>query len=126
MPGQHSLAHLLSFISTPAEALTMAIQFDLFDLDQDGRFPIRAKPWSLAEFKSITARSQKLAQKENEACPLTLLETHDAGRCVSRFGDDAAEWRERVAKLLGCYQGTMSGAVIIYQGRKLVFCGGSC
>lgn len=107
--------------------------------------------WKLSEFKRLTAFMQQLADPEHKAHALTYLENHDQvcdsfpsmldlsrrrgltfalvplrappcqARCVSRFASDAPEHRLASSKMLATHLLTLSGSLIIYEGRASCF-----
>ncbi|KAK4046228.1 hypothetical protein OIO90_006620 [Microbotryomycetes sp. JL221] len=121
LPHTPDLADILSFVSEEARQMNMVIQFDLADLDHNhGRFPLLLEPWTLQEWKRITADSQAIANPINKAWVTTYLENHDQARSVSRFGSEAtSELRETSAKMLATYLLTLTGTPIIYQGEEI-------
>jgi oligo-1,6-glucosidase len=48
-----------------------------------------------------------------------FLENHDHARSVSRYANDAPEWRTAAAKLLALFHTTQAGTVFVYQGQEL-------
>ncbi|KAK4045947.1 hypothetical protein OIV83_006500 [Microbotryomycetes sp. JL201] len=121
LPHTPNLEDILSFVSEDAKQMSMVIQFDLADLDHNhGRFPLLLEPWTLQQWKRITAESQAVAQPGNRAWVTTYLENHDQARSVSRFGSDAtSELRIASAKMLATYLLTLTGTPIIYQGEEI-------
>lgn len=75
--------------------------------------------WTLQEFKRLTAFAQQLADPENKAHALSYIENHDQARAVTRFASDAPGHRVASGKLIATYLLTLSGSLIIYEGRAL-------
>lgn len=48
-----------------------------------------------------------------------FCENHDQGRAVSRYANDAPEWREKSAKMLALAFCAMTGTLFIYQGQEI-------
>ena len=48
-----------------------------------------------------------------------FIENHDHSRSVTRFGNDADEWRAVSAKMLAILQITQTGTLYIYQGEEI-------
>ena len=48
-----------------------------------------------------------------------FCENHDNGRSVSRFGNDATEWRDKSAKMLAMCFAMQTGTLFLYQGQEL-------
>ncbi|KAM0790381.1 hypothetical protein ACM66B_003263 [Microbotryomycetes sp. NB124-2] len=121
LPHTPNLEDILSFVSEDAKQMSMVIQFDLADLDHNhGRFPLLLEPWTLQQWKRITADSQAVAHPRNKAWVTTYLENHDQARSVSRFGCDVTpELRVASAKMLATYLLTLTGTPIIYQGEEI-------
>ncbi len=76
-----------------------------------------APAMDLPELRDILVRWQKgLA---DEGWNSLYLSNHDQPRCVSRFGDDSAGYRDLSAKMLGTVMHMMRGTPYIYQGEEL-------
>ncbi len=76
-----------------------------------------AQPLTLPELKGILSKWQTGLQ--GKAWNSLYLSNHDQPRCVSRFGNDAPEYRELSAKMLGTMNHMMQGTPYIYQGEEL-------
>lgn len=95
--------------------LNMVFQFDIVNLDRDNQGQWRA--WQLPEFKEIFARHA--AGLDQHSWSTVFISNHDTPRPVSRYGDDAPEWRVRSAKVLQTLLLTQRGTPFIYQGDEL-------
>lgn len=102
------------------------------------RYPLMAQEWNLSDFKRITKDTQALTNPENKAWAISYVENHDQAvspdtlfaslekltiflffqRCISRFGSDSPKYRVSSGKMLATYLLTLSGTIIIYQGRE--------
>ncbi len=52
-------------------------------------------------------------------CQTSFLESHDAARSVSRFGDGNPDNRFKIAKLLAMLQTTLGGTLYVHQGQEI-------
>ncbi len=74
-------------------------------------------PMDLTELKQVLSRWQySLAE---EGWNSIYLSNHDQPRCVSRFGNDSAEYRVLSAKMLATAMHMLKGTPYIYQGEEL-------
>lgn len=118
-PATPELEDVLKFVSTKSAELDMVIQFDLADLGRGGRWILLHQPYTLGQWKTITQQAQRLAEPQNDAWAVTYLENHDQARSITRYASDAPEHRVAASKMLATYLLTVSGTIIIYQGREL-------
>jgi oligo-1,6-glucosidase len=54
-----------------------------------------------------------------DAWTTVCSENHDNGRSVSRFANDAPEWRDKSAKMLAVWMTGLTGSLFIYQGQEI-------
>lgn len=96
--------------------LNMIFQFDVVSVDRGITF-WEWRPYSLVALKGIFTRYE---QGLDENCWNTVfLSNHDNPRPVSRFANDAPEFRAYSAKLLATLLLTLKGTPFIYQGDEL-------
>lgn len=74
-------------------------------------------PVPLTEFKQIIGKWQTALY--GKAWNSLYLSNHDQPRCVSRFGNDTPEYRDRSAKMLATCMHMLQGTPYIYQGEEL-------
>lgn len=99
--------------------LSMVFHFEHVDLggtDDDGS-KWNQNPVPLVEFKQVMSKWQTAL--EGKAWNSLYLQNHDQPRCVSRFGNDSPEYRDRSAKMLATCIHMMQGTPYIYQGEEL-------
>ncbi|GAA6059558.1 hypothetical protein JCM10212_000614 [Sporobolomyces blumeae] len=118
LPNTPRVEDVLKYIARPSRELDTVIQFDIAMLANSG-WKFMKTPWKLSKFKQLTKNGQTLADPSNEAWAINHLENHDISRCISRFGNDAPEYRVQSAKMLATYMLTLSGTPIIYQGQEI-------
>jgi len=97
--------------------LNMVFQFEHMDVDSGryGKWDI--KPWKLTDLKRILGKWQR--ELDGRGWNSLYLNNHDQPRMVSRFGNDAPEWRRTSAKMLATMIHTLQGTPYIYQGEEI-------
>lgn len=96
--------------------LNMVFQFDHVDAQgKYGKWTDRKRP--LPELKAILSKWQ--TELYGEAWNSLFWDNHDQPRAVSRFGNDAPEYRTTSAKMLATCLHMMQGTPYIYQGEEL-------
>ncbi|MBR5047700.1 MAG: alpha-glucosidase, partial [Eubacterium sp.] len=76
-----------------------------------------APAMDLPELKQVLARWQEGLSRDGWNS--LYLSNHDQPRCVSRFGDDSAAYRQVSAKMLATAMHMLKGTPYIYQGEEL-------
>lgn len=115
-PGITSEDALLT--TDPARAeLDMVFQFEHVGLEHQGHKFNTARPLGLWELAGNLARWDR--EVGERGWNSLYLENHDQPRSVSRWGDDAPEWRERSAKALAGMLHAHRGTPYVYQGQEL-------
>ncbi|MBS1668640.1 MAG: alpha-glucosidase [Bacteroidetes bacterium] len=106
----HSFEDAHNLVDADRKELNMAYAFDAVDL---------AKPegYSLINFKKIFTRWDSAFA--NQGWLSIFLANHDQARLVSRFGNDAPEYRELSSKMLTTFLLTMRGTPYYYNGDEL-------
>lgn len=112
---------VLRYVSAQAEELDMIFQFDITHLGQgppgsDNKYDFTE--WHLPEMKKIVAKWQTFIHG-TDGWTTVFCENHDNGRSLSRFGDDAPEWREKSAKMLALCFAVQTGTLFLYQGQEI-------
>lgn len=96
--------------------LNMVFQFEHVDIgNKDNKW--NRNPVPLVEFKKILGKWQ--TELYDKAWNSLYLSNHDQPRCVSRFGNDSPEYRDRSAKMLATCMHMLQGTPYIYQGEEL-------
>ena len=107
------------YVEPGRKELCMLFQFDIFGIDtgKDGKFS--PSGWQLKDLKAIIAKWQQALSFSSGAWQTVFLESHDAARSVSRFGDRTPENRLKVAKMLAMLETTLSGTLFMHQGQEI-------
>lgn len=105
-------AHL--FTDADRGELSMIFHFDLVRL---GRPHWRDDGWTVPGFTAALDRIETASGPRG--WNTSFLGNHDNPRAVSRFGDDAPEWRERSAAALAAVSLLQRATPFIYQGEEL-------
>jgi glycosidase len=92
----------------------MVFTFELHDIDGNRVDPMKVRKFELTEFKDIIRKYQQDLYATG-AWNSLYLGNHDQARCVTRFANDAPEFRARSAKLLATLHNTLCGTVYVYQ-----------
>lgn len=96
--------------------LNMVFQFEHVEIgNKDDKW--NRNPVPLVEFKQIIGKWQ--TELYGKAWNSLYLSNHDQPRCVSRFGNDSPEYRDRSAKMLATCMHMLQGTPYIYQGEEL-------
>lgn len=97
---------------------SQVFQSDTVDLGMGSIFKYQTKPfnWKLKDLKDSITRTQSIISG-TDAWTTVFMENHDQARSISRFGNDAPEWRVRSGKMLASMNAALSGTLYIYQGQ---------
>lgn len=119
VPHTYEEAEIRRYIEPDRRELDMLFQFDLFDLDSGEGGKFTPSGWQLKDLKSTIAKWQQSLSFSSGAWQTVFLESHDAARSVSRFGDGAIDNRFKVAKMLAMLETTLSGTLFMHQGQEI-------
>ncbi|OAL49734.1 alpha-glucosidase-like protein maltase [Pyrenochaeta sp. DS3sAY3a] len=112
---------VIPYVSAVQKELDMVFQFDITHLGQgppgaNDKYDFAA--WRLPEMKAIVQKWQCFVEG-TDAWTTVFNENHDNGRSVSRFANDAPEWREQSAKMLALWLCGQTGTLFLYQGQEI-------
>ena len=115
--GNISEEDVIKFAGEDGNELNMIFQFEHTELA-----PCKVGKWTdvkpeLKDLRDCLNRWQ--TRLEGKAWNSLYLDNHDQPRCVSRFGNDAPEYRELSAKMLATMLHMMKGTPYIYQGEEI-------
>lgn len=111
-------AQALQYAGFDSGELNMVFTFQHMDLGLDREYGRWVQhPWSLVELKRIMSQWQ--VALHGKAWNSLYWNNHDQPRVVSRFGNDAPQWRVQSAKLLAAVLHCLQGTPYIYQGEEL-------
>ncbi|WP_323989804.1 alpha-glucosidase [Nguyenibacter sp. L1] len=102
------------FTESARRELDMVFAFDIVHVDRQGW---RKIAWPLSKLKEIYAAAGR--PRSPDSWNTVFLDNHDQPRAVSRFGNDAAPFREVSAKAIATLLLTQCGTPFIYQGEEL-------
>lgn len=105
------------YASLDGKELNMVFQFEHVDLDGGKYGKWTDRRVNLREFKQVMTSWQ--TGLEGKAWNSLFLGNHDQPRSVSRFGNDAPEYREVCAKMLATCLHMLKGTPYVYQGEEL-------
>ena len=112
---------VIPYVSARNKELDMVFQFDITHLGQGppgGTSKYDFTSWTLPEMKRIVEKWQTFIDG-TDAWTTVFNENHDNGRSVSRFTNDASEWRDKSAKMLAIWLAAQSGTLFLYQGQEI-------
>ncbi|MBS1796341.1 MAG: alpha-glucosidase [Acidobacteria bacterium] len=111
--------NVLDFVDEDRRELNMSYHFDISNLGHKDLAKKLMDPagWDFREFKRIFARWDAVFREKGWGT--VYLGNHDFPRMVSRWGNDAPEWREISSKLLTTFLLTMRGTIYYYFGDEL-------
>jgi oligo-1,6-glucosidase len=114
-------ASVVPYVSALEKELDMVFQFDITHLGQGppgSHDKYDFAEWKLTEMKRIVEKWQCFIEG-TDAWTTVFNENHDNGRSVSRFANDAPEWRVRSAKMLAFWLMGQTGTLFLYQGQEI-------
>ena len=111
--------NVLNFVDEDRRELNMSYHFEISNLGHKDLAKKLMSPegWDFLEFKEIFRRWD--AVFTDKGWGTVYLGNHDFPRMVSRWGDDAAEFREMSSKMLTTFLLTMRGTPYYYFGDEL-------
>lgn len=112
---------VIPYVSAQEKELDMVFQFDITHLGQGppgSNVKYDFAPWQLQDMKRIVEKWQCFIQG-TDAWTTVFSENHDNGRSVSRFANDAPEWRDKSAKMLALWLMGQTGTLFLYQGQEI-------
>jgi len=112
---------VLPYVSAREKELDMVFQFDITHLGQGapgGNSKYDFTVWKLPEMKRIVEKWQTFIDG-TDGWTTVFNENHDNGRSVSRYGNDAPEWKEKSAKMLALWLVVQTGTLFLYQGQEI-------
>ena len=107
------------YVEPERKELCMLFQFDLFGIDIGSGGKFTASGWQLKDLISTIAKWQQSLSFSSGAWQTVFLESHDAARSVTRFGDRGNDNRFKVAKMLAMLETTLSGTLFMHQGQEI-------
>lgn len=112
---------VIPYVSALEKELDMVFQFDITHLGQgppgcNDKYDFAE--WKLPEMKKIVEKWQSFIEG-TDAWTTVFNENHDNGRSVSRFANDAPEWRKQSAKMLAVWLIGQTGTLFLYQGQEI-------
>ncbi len=111
-------ATAMNFVDPDRKELDMSYHFEGVDLGYEKGFYKKMNPnWSLVEFKKIYSDWDSVFA--NKGWGTIYLANHDQPRMVSRWGNDAPEFREASSKMLTTFLLSMRGTPYYYYGDEL-------
>ena len=111
---------VLRYVSAKERELDMVFQFDIMRLGQGNGFQDKYDftPWKLPEMKRAVEKWQTFITG-TDGWTTVFNENHDSGRSISRFANDAPEWKEKSAKMLALWLIAQTGTLFLYQGQEI-------
>jgi oligo-1,6-glucosidase len=111
--------NVLDFVDEDRRELNMSYHFDISNLGHKDLAKKLMSPegWNFLEFKEIFSKWD--AVFDEKGWGTVYLGNHDFPRMVSRWGNDAPEFRELSSKMLSTFLMTMRGTPYYYFGDEL-------
>jgi oligo-1,6-glucosidase len=108
----------LNFVDADRKELDMGYHFEGVDLGYEkGKYKTMNPNWNLLDFKKIYSDWDKVYEKKGWGT--IYLGNHDQPRMVSRWGNDAPEFRAVSSKMLTTFLLSMSGTPYYYNGDEI-------
>ena len=108
-----------NYVKPERKELNMVFQFDLFNIDHGNGEKFVKATHTIEDFKRTIAKWQQALSYSSGAWQTVFLESHDAARSVSRFGDRTPENRFKFARMLAMLETTLSGTLFLHQGQEI-------
>ncbi len=117
-PGT-TVENVLDFVDEDRHELNMSYHFDISNLGHKdlAKKLMSSEGWSFKEFKEIFVKWDSVFK--DKGWGTVYLGNHDFPRMVSRWGNDAPEFREISSKMLTTFLLTMRGTPYYYFGDEL-------
>ncbi len=111
--------NVLDFVDEDRRELNMSYHFDISNLGHKdlAKKLMASEGWSFLEFKEVFSKWD--AVFKDKGWGTVYLGNHDFPRMVSRWGNDAPEFRELSSKMLTTFLLTMRGTPYYYFGDEL-------
>lgn len=119
VPFTNDSSLVRKYVEPERNELSMLFQFDIFDIDTGPGGKFTPSNWTLSDLKRTITKWQQALSFSSGAWQTFFLESHDAARSVTRFGDRTPENREKVAKMLAMMSTTLSGTLFLHQGQEI-------
>lgn len=111
-------ATAMNFVDPDRHELDMSYHFEGVDIGYEkGKYKTMNPNWSLAEFKKVYSDWDSVFA--NKGWGTVYLGNHDQPRMVTRWGNDAPEFREASSKMLTTFLLSMRGTPYYYYGDEL-------
>lgn len=111
-------ATAMNFVDPDRHELDMSYHFEGVDIGYEkGKYKTMNPNWSLAEFKKVYSEWDSVFA--NKGWGTVYLGNHDQPRMVTRWGNDAPEFREASSKMLTTFLLSMRGTPYYYYGDEL-------
>ncbi|KAH8704472.1 alpha-glucosidase-like protein maltase [Phaeosphaeriaceae sp. PMI808] len=112
---------VIPYVSAVQRELDMVFQFDITHLGQgppgcNDKYDFTE--WTLPQMKRIAEKWQTSIEG-TDAWTTVFNENHDNGRSVSRYANEAPEWRDQSAKMLAIWLIGQTGTLFLYQGQEI-------
>ena len=119
MPEVSDIDEIIKVVGQKDGELSMIFIFDVVNIDNvPGQGRMALQEWKVQDLVKPLEKWQSV-MIERGGWNSVFVENHDNPRSVSRFCDDADEWRAMGAKLLALMQTTLSGTIFVYQGEEI-------
>jgi oligo-1,6-glucosidase len=118
-PWTSDVEEVRRYVAFDRGELDMVFQFDIFGIDFGPGGKFTKRDWHWSQFKEAIATWQQELSFQSGAWLTFFLESHDAARSISRFGDGTEANRWKVAKLLALLETTMAGTIFLHQGQEI-------
>jgi len=115
-PGTHT-HNVLDLVDADRQELNMNYHFDHQNIGVGERFIINDDFQNLVMFKQVMSDWDKALSEKG--WNTVYFGNHDFPRMVTRWGNDAPEWRELSSKLLTTYLLAMRGTPYYYMGDEI-------
>ena len=111
-------ATAMNFVDPERHELDMSYHFEGVDIGYEkGAYKKMNPNWSLLEFKNVYSAWDSVFA--NKGWGTVYLGNHDQPRMVTRWGNDAPEFREASSKMLTTFLLSMRGTPYYYYGDEL-------
>jgi oligo-1,6-glucosidase len=112
-----TIENALKFVDADRKELNMFFHFDGVGLGMTDHKAMDPNGWKLADFKRIYSKWSDVFEQKGWGS--IYLGNHDQPRMLTRWGNDAPEFRDAAAKMLHTFLLSMRATAYIYSGDEI-------
>ncbi|KAF2718728.1 glycoside hydrolase family 13 protein [Polychaeton citri CBS 116435] len=112
-----NMSAIQKYVGASRQEVNTVFLTNMCDIGRDGYVPT---PWNLTGWRDAINFTQAVGSRAaGDGWNSIYLENHDLPRSITRFANDAPEYRVQSGKLLSMLLTTLSGTLFVYEGQEL-------